>query len=113
MKIRQRIIMLGVLLLAVGQAGAQTYKNAKAPVEARVKDLLQRMTLEEKVGQLNTLLGWPMYEKNGNVVGISATFKEEITKRHIGSFWATLRADPWTQKTLETGLTPRDRKSVV
>ena len=24
----------------------------------------------------------------------------------IGSFWAVLRADPWTQKTLETGLNP-------
>lgn len=106
MKIR-RIIMLGGLLLAVGQAGAQTYKNPKAPVEARVKDLLQRMTLEEKVGQLNTLLGWPMYEKNGDKVDVSATFKEVISKRHIGSFWATLRADPWTQKTLETGLNPR------
>lgn len=113
MKIRQRIIMLGVLVLAIGQAGAQTYKNAKAPVEARVKDLLQRMTLEEKVGQLNTLLGWPMYEKKGDAVGISATFKEEISKRHIGSFWATLRADPWTQKTLETGLSPRQSAEVT
>ena len=25
----------------------------------------------------------------------------------IGAFWATLRADPWTRKTLETGLNPR------
>ena len=24
----------------------------------------------------------------------------------VGSFWAVLRADPWTQKTLETGLSP-------
>ncbi|MDD2504379.1 MAG: glycoside hydrolase family 3 N-terminal domain-containing protein, partial [Clostridia bacterium] len=25
----------------------------------------------------------------------------------VGMFWATLRADPWTQKTLKTGLNPR------
>ncbi|MDE2630499.1 MAG: hypothetical protein KGM97_05865, partial [Alphaproteobacteria bacterium] len=28
------------------------YKDASAPVEARVKDLLSRMTLEEKVAQM-------------------------------------------------------------
>ena len=29
------------------------YKNASAPVEERVNDLLSRMTLEEKIMQLN------------------------------------------------------------
>lgn len=29
-----------------------TYKNPKAPIEARINDLLPRMTLEEKVAQL-------------------------------------------------------------
>jgi len=43
-----------VLLLAFGIGLAETpqippYKNSKAPVETRVKDLLSRMTLEEKV----------------------------------------------------------------
>ncbi|HJT72443.1 MAG TPA: glycoside hydrolase family 3 N-terminal domain-containing protein, partial [Chitinophaga sp.] len=90
-----------------GNANVIVYKNANAPVDARVKDLLKRMTLEEKAGQLSTLLGWDMYEKNGNSVGVSQTFKDVIAKRHIGSFWATLRADPWTKKTLETGLTPK------
>jgi beta-glucosidase len=33
-------------------AFTQDYKNSKLPVEARVKDLLKRMTLEEKVAQL-------------------------------------------------------------
>jgi len=42
------------------------YKNPKAAVADRVKDLLSRMTLEEKVGQLSTLLGWEMYEKQGD-----------------------------------------------
>jgi beta-glucosidase len=37
----------------VAAANAQLYKNPKAPVEARVKDLLGRMTLEEKVGQMS------------------------------------------------------------
>ena len=32
-----------------------TYKNAKAPIEARVDDLLSRMTLEEKIAQIITI----------------------------------------------------------
>ncbi|GAB3647954.1 glycoside hydrolase family 3 N-terminal domain-containing protein [Echinicola sediminis] len=77
------------------------------PVEERVEDLLGRMTLEEKVGQLSTLLGWEMYEKTGKGVKVSAAFEEAVQSRHIGMLWATLRADPWTQKTLVTGLSPR------
>lgn len=31
------------------------YKDPNAPVEARVKDLLSRMTLQEKLGQMTQL----------------------------------------------------------
>ena len=41
-----------VISTASGAAGAPLYKNAGAPVEARVEDLLSRMTLEEKVAQM-------------------------------------------------------------
>jgi len=42
-----------VMLLLGGRApAAQPYKNADAPVEERVKDLLSRMTIEEKFWQL-------------------------------------------------------------
>ena len=48
-----------------------------------------------------------MYTKTGkNSVEPSALFKEKMKDAPIGSFWAVLRADPWTQKTLETGLNP-------
>ncbi len=42
-----------------------TYENPSAPVEYRVEHLLSQMTLEEKVGQMLTSLGWPMYERVG------------------------------------------------
>lgn len=35
--------------------GAPVYKNPQAPIDARVEDLLKRMTLEEKVAQLLTV----------------------------------------------------------
>ncbi|MBT34126.1 MAG: beta-glucosidase [Thalassobius sp.] len=82
------------------------YKNPELKTEERVADLIGRMTLEEKVGQLLTLLGWEMYAKDGKKVDASEQFKKAVQERHIGMLWATLRADPWTRKTLETGLTP-------
>lgn len=82
------------------------YKNAKLPTEERVQDLLSRMTLEEKVGQLLCPLGWEMYEKKGKKVDVSDKYRDAVKNDHIGMLWATFRADPWTQKTLETGLTP-------
>lgn len=96
--------MLGLLPV---QAQKPLYKQANAPVEERVKDLLGRMTLEEKVGQICCPLGWEMYTKTGkNSVTISELYKQQMDKAPIGSYWAVLRADPWTQKTLETGLNP-------
>lgn len=50
-------------------ASAQTYKNADAPVDARVEDLLSRMTLEEKVQQL-TMHGLGAFPHIGEVVGV-------------------------------------------
>jgi beta-glucosidase len=52
-----------VLALALGAAGAAAaaaagqplYKNPKAPVDARVEDLLSRMTQAEKIAQLRTI----------------------------------------------------------
>lgn len=83
------------------------YKQADAPIEDRVKDLVGRMTLEEKIGQICCPLGWEMYTKTGkNSVTISEKYKQQMDKAPIGSYWAVLRADPWTQKTLETGLNP-------
>ena len=82
------------------------YKNPNLPIEERVDDLLTRMTPEEKVGQLSTLLGWPMYTKTENGVEASEALKTAVTNQKIGALWGTLRADPWTQKTLQTGLNP-------
>ncbi|PWG80099.1 glycoside hydrolase family 3 N-terminal domain-containing protein [Pararcticibacter amylolyticus] len=82
------------------------YKDAKASVESRVSDLIGRMTLEEKVGQLSVLLGWEMYEKQGDKVSVSDVYRKAQADQHTGMLWATLRADPWTKKTLKTGLNP-------
>lgn len=84
------------------------YRQASAPIEERVSDLLERMTLEEKIGQICCPLGWEMYTKvSPDSVTISDKYRQQMDEAPIGSYWAVLRADPWTQKTLETGLNPR------
>ena len=55
MNIRRAVRCAGLSLLVcamASRAGAQAYKNAALPVDARVRDLLGRMTLEEKFWQL-------------------------------------------------------------
>lgn len=46
------LLQLGSGALAVQNASRPLYKNPHAPVEARVSDLLSRMTIEDKMGQL-------------------------------------------------------------
>lgn len=82
------------------------YKNPERGCGERAVDLLSRMTLEEKVGQLVCVLGWEMYEKRGDTITHSQKFEELLSEYHIGMYWAVYRADPWTQKTLESGLSP-------
>lgn len=104
----RRFWLFVIVLVAAGRLSAQKplYKEATAAVEERVKDLIGRMTVEEKVGQLCCPMGWEMYTKTKKGVKVSELYKKQMEEMPVGSFWAVLRADPWTQKTLETGLNP-------
>ena len=82
------------------------YKDRCLSIDIRLSDLLSRMTLEEKVGQLLCPLGWEMYEIHGSEVHPSEKFKQLIKERNVGMLWAIYRADPWTKKTIANGLNP-------
>ena len=126
------IASLAAVTLLLSSCGEKTpaYKDALKSAQERADDLLSRMTLEEKLGQLLCPLGWPMYEKEempgqagqdgaagegamadpdrpSVCVRITNAFRDFVQKQHGGMLWATFRADPWTRKTLETGLDPR------
>lgn len=107
------IIICSVLLISFRLQGQPVYKNPKAPVEERISNLLSLMTLNEKIGQLCCPLGWEMYSKTDKGVVPAEKFKNLMNNRPIGSFWATLRADPWTQKTLITGLSPKQAAEAI
>ncbi len=103
----RKVVSFVLSILATVYLSAQPiYKNPKLKTEDRVADLLSRMTVKEKIGQLCSPLGWEMYEKVGKEVKVSEAFRKITDELQPGIFWATLRADPWTRKTLETGLNP-------
>ena len=75
----------------------------KDDIDKKVDDLLSQMTLTEKIGQLCCPIGFNLYDDE--------LYKTLIDTLPVGGFWAVLRADPWSQKTLETG--PDARESAL
>ncbi|KGI61339.1 beta-glucosidase [Prevotella sp. S7 MS 2] len=110
MKNRDRLLCAVVSLCMAGNAMAAQkkfpYQQANLPISVRVSDLLSRMTLEEKVGQLRCTLAWNYYDIQGKKVVPSALFEKEVGQEHVGMLWGTYRADPWTRKSLSNGLNP-------
>lgn len=53
MKLRK--IVIPALMVAAAATAGPLYRNSKAPIDARVEDLLSRMTLEEKVNQMRNI----------------------------------------------------------
>ena len=102
--------ILTVLCLTLSANAAKKkvlpYQDRNLPVEQRVSDLLSRMTLEEKIGQLRCTLAWNYYEIRDKNVIPTDLFKQDIKDGNIGMLWATYRADPWTRKSLTNGLNP-------
>ena len=88
----------GIMCASCGNDGTPLYKDASAPVEKRVEDLLGRMTLEEKVGQMNQFVGLEHIRKN------EASLSEEDLKNNTANaFYPGFSADSvaeWTKKGL-------------
>ena len=88
----------GIMCASCGNDGTPLYKDASAPVGKRVEDLLGRMTLEEKVGQMNQFVGLEHIRKN------EASLSEEDLKNNTANaFYPGFSADSvaeWTKKGL-------------
>ena len=67
---------------AAEMAGTPPYKDPNLPIADRVRDLLGRMTLEEKVDQLNW--GW---QDKINVVDPTGTYTTESARKTILAEW--------------------------
>lgn len=86
------------------------YQNAALPAAVRAEALLSEMTLAEKIGQLNQrLYGFRIYERKktaeGECLELSEEFREEVEKYGgLGTLYGLYRADPWADKSYESGL---------
>lgn len=51
------IFLMSLVLLwgAIAEAEYMKYKDPKQPINVRIKDLMKRMTLEEKIGQMTQI----------------------------------------------------------
>lgn len=88
----------------------ELYKDAAAPVADRVRDLLGRMTLAEKVGQVNQrMYGWNAYERTEQGHRLTDAFRDEVTRfGGMGALYGLQRADPWSGVTFADGITAAD-----
>jgi len=95
----RHLIFVFLLLFTAGVSAQELYLDPKAPVEARVEDLLQRMTLEEKIGQM-TQLNLTVYNSSGRQADVDVVpekFIPLVRDFHIGSFLngAAVTPDVW------------------
>ncbi|PZF89063.1 beta-glucosidase [Listeria ivanovii] len=91
------------------------YLDATKSTNDRVEDLLSRMTLAEKCGQLNQrMYGWDAFSRNGDVFQITDKFKEEVARfEGIGALYGLFRADPWSKMNKETGISRANSAKVA
>lgn len=83
------------------------YRRPGLPVGERVRDLLARMTLTEKVGQLNQrLYGWRAWRRgDGGFEATEALTAEARRYGGIGAIYGLQRADAWSGQGWATGVT--------
>jgi len=82
-----------------GEHAVPRYRDPSAPVDARVRDLLSRMTLREKTGQLNQrMYGWDAYRRTpgGGYELTDALYAETDRFEGLGALYGLMRADAWS-----------------
>ena len=93
------IVIMAITMNAMAGTKEQPiYKNPKASVEQRVNDLLSRMTLEEKVGQMNQLVGIEHFKQNS-----ASMTAEELATNTASAFYPGVTVkdmEDWTQRGL-------------
>lgn len=72
----------------------------------RARELLKKMSVREKVGQLNQhLYGFRIYAKRGDEIEFTEELKAEVKRfGGLGVLYGLYRADPWSKRDYSTGL---------
>lgn len=90
------------------------FTHANGSDDMDINELIQKMTLKEKVGQLNQrLYGWEAYEKTEAGIKLTDKFKDEVKRwDSLGVIYGVFRSDPWSGRNSETGLNKKEAKQV-
>lgn len=103
---RKILLIISALLLS-----ACSSRN-EDDLDAKIDVLLGQMTVNDKIGQLCCPIGFNFYDKiNDSTVVLNESFLKMWDTLRCGGFYGVLRADPWSEKTIETGLD--ERQSVL
>src|SRR5699024_2114074 len=88
----------------------EKYKDRHIPIKERIADLLGRMSLREKVGQLNQkMYGWDAYHKTKDGYVLTSEFKDHVAEFDgMGALYGLFRADPWSGADFLTGIPAED-----
>lgn len=92
------------------------YQNKNLSIRERVLDLIGRMTLQEKVGQINQhLSGWKCYAKiSKNDYEITNYLKKHLAwGQGIGALYGVFRSDPWSKVNYDNGIGLFDSQRVT
>ena len=74
-------LSFGLLLNSCADDRKEIYKDPSAPIEQRIEDLLSRMTIEEKVGQMNQFVGVEHIKSNDQMTA------EELKTNTANAFY--------------------------
>ena len=91
----------------------ETFQNPALSAEQRTGDLLGRMTIREKIGQIVKLDGFRSYEWKNRTCVLTEEYCEIVKRWPIGSMYGLLRADWWTMRNWENGIPPEQMTEVV
>ena len=89
---------IGACLCSCGGSREEVYKDPSATVKDRVEDLLKRMTLEEKVGQMNQFVGVEHIKANSAVMT-----EDELRNNTANAFYPGFTEkdiEKWTEEGL-------------
>lgn len=84
----------------------ERYQDRTLAPEERAEDLLSRMTLREKVGQLTQrLYGFTCCLRQGDSISLTEEFCAEVRRYGgLGALYGLYRADPWSKRDFQNGL---------
>lgn len=86
----------------------QPFQNSALTPRERAIDLLARLSLREKVGQVNQgLYGFSCYTRTGDTFTLTEECLAEIEHwGGLGVLYGLYRADPWSNRNASTGIPP-------